>query len=120
MVKCALYYIENHKIEVVNTFLGKEKILLNGVTVSEKSFNVGISHTFSIGKNQYRISQRDKSYSKRGNMFEIRKNGMPLSLVNLRPQTSTQLLILVIVMGLGFGFTFGLLFYNLFWPVMGI
>ena len=120
MAKCAMYYIENHKIEVVNTFLGKEKILLNGTTVSEKSASVGTSHTFSIGKNQYRIAQRDKSYRKGGNLFEVRKNGAPLSLVNLRPQTSTQLLILVVLMGLGFGFTLGLLFYNLFWPAMGI
>ncbi len=120
MVICAMYYIENHKIEVVSTFLGKEKILLNGKTVSEKSSSIGTSHTFTIGKNEYRIAQRDKSYRKRGNIFEIRKNGMPVSLVNIRPKTSTQLLFLVIVMGLAFGFTLGVLCYNLFWPAMGV
>jgi len=115
-----MYYIENHKIEVVSTFLGKEKILLNGKTVSEKSSNLGTSHTFTIGKNEYRISQRDKTYRRRGNIFEVRKNGMPVTLVNIRPKTSTQLLILVIAMGLAFGFTVGILFYNLFWPAMGV
>lgn len=120
MAICAMYYIENHKIEVVSTLLGKEKILLNGRTVSEKIANVGTSHTFAIGKNEYRIAQRDKTFRKRGSIFEIRKNGMPVSLVNIRPKTSTQLLILVIIMGLAFGFTVGILCYNLFWPAMGV
>lgn len=120
MAKCAMYYIDNHKIEVVITIFGKEKILLNGRKVSEKPADIGTTHTFSIGKNEYRISQRDKTYRKRGNVFEIRRNGMPISLVNLLPQSSTQLLILVIIMGLGFGFTLGILFYNWFWPFMGV
>ncbi|MFS4493599.1 hypothetical protein [Maribacter sp. 2308TA10-17] len=118
MAICAMYYIENHKIEVVSTFLGKEKILLNGKTVSEQNSNIGSSHTFTIGKNEYRIAQRDKTYQKRGSIFEVRKNGMPISLVNIRPKTSTQLFVMVIIMGLAFGFTLGILFYNLFWPAM--
>jgi hypothetical protein len=120
MARCAMYYIDNHKIEVVNTFMGKEKILLNGIKVSEKYADIGDFHTFSIGKNHYRIAQRNLGYGKDGSTFEIRKNGMPLSLTNLLPQTSTQLFVLVIVLGLGFGFTLGILFYNLFWPAMGI
>jgi len=120
MAIAAMYYIENHKIEVVSTFLGKEKILLNGRTVSEKASTIGTAHTFTIGKNEYRIAQRDKTYKKGGGIFEVRKNGMPISLVNIRPKASTQLLILVIVMGLAFGFTLGILFYNLFWPAMGV
>lgn len=120
MTKCAMYYIENHKIEVVNTFYGKEKVLLNGKTVSEKTSRIGTIHKFSIGKNEYRIAQRDYSSQKKGNFFEVRKNGMPISLINLWPQTSTQLLILVIFMGLGFGFTLGILCYNLFWPAIAV
>lgn len=115
-----MYYIENHKIEVVNTFFGKEKVLLDGKTVSEQPSRVGTIHKFSIGKNDYRIAQRDYSSQKEGNFFEVRRNGMPVSLINLWPRTSTQLLILVIIMGLGFGFTVGILFYNLFWPSMGL
>ncbi len=120
MAKCAMYYIDNHKIEVVNTFMGKEKIFLNGVKVSEKYADIGDFHTFLIGKNNYRISHRDLGYGKSGNTFEIRKNGMPLSLTNLLPQTSAQLFVLVVILGLGFGFILGILFYNLFWPAMGI
>lgn len=120
MTKCAMYYIENHRIEVANTFYGREKVLLNGKTISEKPSKIGTIHKFSIGKNEYRISQRDYSSQKKGNFFEVRKNGMPVSLINLWPQTSTQLLILVIIMGLGFGFTLGILCYNLFWPAMGL
>lgn len=120
MAICAMYYIENHKIEVVNTLLGKEKILLNGKMISKKSATIGTSHTFTIGGNEYRIAQRDKTYKRRGSIFEIRKNGMPVSLVNIHPKTSTQLLILVIIMGLAFGFTLGILMYNLFWPAMGV
>lgn len=115
-----MYYIENHKIEVVTTLLGKEKILLNGKIVSEKNSNIDTSHDFTIGKNQYRIGQQDKTDIEKGSIFEVRKNGMPISLVSIRPKTSTQLLILVVIMGLAFGFTVGNLFYNLFWPAMGV
>jgi hypothetical protein len=115
-----MYYIENHKIEVVNTFFGKEKVLLNGKTISEKPSRIGAIHKFSIGKNEYRISQRDYSSQKEGNFFEIRRNGMPISLINLWPRTSTQLLILVVIMGLGFGFTLGILLYNWLWPAIGV
>lgn len=120
MAICAMYYIDNHKIEVVNTLLGKEKVLINGKIVSKKSATIGTFHTFKIGNNEYQIGQRDKTYKKSGSIFEVRKNGMPISLVNIRPQSSTQLLILVIIMGLAFGFALGVLLYNIYWPAMGV
>jgi hypothetical protein len=120
MALCALYFIENHKIEVVSTLLGKEKIRLNGKTVSNKSIHIGSSHNFVIGENEYRIAQSDKSYQKRASIFEVRKNGMLIPLVNISTKTSTQLLIMIIIMGLAFGFTFGVLVYNIFWHAIRV
>lgn len=120
MAISAMYYIDNHKIEVVNTLLGKEKVLINGKMVSKKSCTIGTLHKFEIGNNEYQIGQRDKTYKKRGSIFEVRKNGMPVTLVNIRPKSSTQLLVMVIIMGLAFGYGLGILIYNLYKPFLGI
>ncbi len=116
MPKSALYYIDNHKIEVVNTFFGKEKILLNGRTVSKKMTEVGTEHTFTIGENRYWISQRNTSYGEKLNRFEVRKNGSPISLVNILSQkSSNQMFAVVILCGLGSGFILGVIIYKLLW-----
>ncbi|MDO6517562.1 hypothetical protein [Zobellia uliginosa] len=121
MSKRALYYIDNHKIEVVHTFFGKEKILLNGRTVSKKVFEVGVEHLFTIGENRYRIAQRDISYGEKLNRFEIRKNGSPISLVNrLSRKPSHQMFIMVVLCGLGTGFILGVVLYKMLWPTSGV
>ncbi|CAM3523656.1 hypothetical protein [Zobellia roscoffensis] len=119
MLKRALYYVDNHKIEVVHTLFGKEKVLLNGKTVSKKISDAGVEHTFTIGENRYWVAQRDASYGDKLNRFEVRKNGSPISLVNILSQkSSNQMFAVVILCGLGSGFILGVIIYKLLWPTV--
>ncbi len=111
--KLATYYIENHKIEVVKTVFGKEKVLLNGTTVSEKTSGATTEHHFEIAGNRYKISQRDSSQSEKMNAFKIVKNGSPVALINIESQTSIKIFVLIVAIGLGLGFMVGVLVYNL-------
>ena len=113
MAKLATYYIENHKIEIVKTLFGKEKVLLNGTTVSEKTSAAIAGHQFEIDKNRYRISKRERSAAEKMNAFEILKNGSPIALVNIESQTSIMIFMLIIAIGLGLGFMVGVLVYNM-------
>jgi len=117
MRKRAQYYIENYKIEIVKTFFGKEKVLLNGKKVSEHTGKFSVEHSFSINDNNYRITRRDGASAQKMNTYEIRKDGAPVALVNAVQQSSMQMLLLIIAVGLGSGFIFGILLYRLFFPV---
>lgn len=112
MAKLATYYIENHKIEVVKTLFGKERVLLNGTKVSEKTSGNTAKHNFEIAGHRYKILQRDSSQSEKMNAFQILKNGTPIALVNIESQTSIKILVLIVAIGLGLGFMVGVLVYN--------
>ena len=114
MSRRALYYVDNHKIEIVKTLFGKEKVFLNGKTISEKAIETGVQHTFAINKNKYRITRRYGLHAEKMNPYEIRKNGSPVALVDAAQRNSTQMFVIIIVVGLGSGFIFGVLLYNLF------
>lgn len=113
MTTLATYYIDNHKIEIIKTIFGKEKVLLNGSKVSEKSSDDQSSHQFNIGQNRYKISQRPNSDAEKMNAFEVLKNESPIALVNIESQTSIKLFLLIIAIGLGCGFMIGILVYNM-------
>lgn len=117
MPKRAIYYVQNHKIEIVRTFFGKEKVLLNGVMVSEKAAKESLEHSFTIKQNNYRIIQRKGSLADKMNTYEIRKDNSPVALMNVVQQNSMQILLLIIAVGLGSGFIFGVLLYKMFFPV---
>ncbi len=112
MAKLATYYIENHKIEVVKTLFGKEKVLLNGTKVSEKTSGDTNEHHFEIVGHRYKILQRESSQADKMNAYEILKNGSPIALINIESQTSVQMYLLIVVVGLGLGFMVGVLVYN--------
>ncbi len=117
MPKRAIYYVENHKIEIVKTFFGKEKVLLNGKKISEKTGKESMEHTFTIDQNKYRITQRKGLQADKMNTYEIHKDNSPVALMNVVPQNSMQMLLLIIAVGLGSGFIFGVLIYKMFFPV---
>ncbi|MGB6152427.1 MAG: hypothetical protein WBG48_10570 [Pricia sp.] len=113
MAKLATYYIENHKIEIIKTLFGKEKVLLNGITVSEKPSGATTDHQFIIDKNRFRISKREPSAAEKMNAFEILRNGSPIALINIESQTSIKIFMLIIAIGVGLGFMVGVLVYNM-------
>ena len=109
----ATYYIENHKIEVVKTWLGKEKVLLNGSKVSEKSATDTQAHSFQIGNNRFKINKREREDAEKMNAYEILKNEAPIALINIEKQSATKMFILIIAVGLGCGFIIGVLVFNM-------
>lgn len=93
---------------------GKEKVLLNGTQISEKTSGDTTEHHFEIAGNHHKISQRDSSRSEKMNAYEILKNGSPVALINIESQTSIKIFVLIVAIGLGLGFMVGVLVYNLF------
>ena len=112
MTTLAKYYVENNKIVVLKTFFGREKVLVNGVAVSNKSVKENALHHFSIEKDKYQIAHREALQAEKMNTFEIVKNGMPIALVDRASNNSFQILIMVVAVGLGCGFMIGILVYT--------
>ncbi|SHJ74593.1 hypothetical protein [Pseudozobellia thermophila] len=119
MPRLALYYIENHKIEIVKTLLGREKVLLNGTKVSEKKSKPGVEHIFSVNKNHFRISRRNPSQADKMNAYEIFKDGVPLALINVEQGKALHFLIFILIVGVGCGYLFGVFLYQLFFSPFG-
>lgn len=112
-MKCAEYYVENHKIEIYDSFFGKEKVYLNGRKISESKSTLRRSHQFNIKDNAYTISPKMIPSSTNIKYFEVYKNGAPLTLVNFIDTNSRGIFVLVIVIGLIVGFIIGLYLYEL-------
>lgn len=111
-MKCAEYYIENHKIEIFNSVFGKEKIFVNGSKISERKSVLGKPHHFTIKNNEYSIKAKLSLTEPKGRFFEVYKNGIPLTLVNFTVQNSRGLLALVVILGLGLGYLIGINMYQ--------
>ncbi|WP_413998212.1 hypothetical protein ACMDB5_10520 [Flavobacterium sp. W1B] len=54
-MKFSTIHLGDNKIEVFNSYLGKETIKLNGEIVSEKSSITGAKHTFTIIENDRKV-----------------------------------------------------------------
>ncbi|MBC6999731.1 hypothetical protein [Cytophaga sp. FL35] len=114
MPRLALYYVENHRIEIVKTLLGKEQVLLNGMKISEAKWEHATKHYFSVNRNKYRIGRRDSSKADKMNTYEIHKDGAPVALINVEQQSSSFIIVLIILVGVGCGYLFGAFVYQLF------
>ncbi|MBQ4821690.1 hypothetical protein [Aquimarina sp. MMG016] len=82
-MKHAEYIIENNKVEVFNTLLGKESIFLNGTKVSEKYSLLGSNHYFKIGNDNYSIRPYPTLEKISGVGFMIHKNGLPIKIKSI-------------------------------------
>ena len=111
-MKCAEYYLENHKIEIFSSFFGKEKILVNNKPVSELNSSIRRPHRFRLGNNNYDVSSKLHIAEPSGKEFRFRKNGKALSLVNLKSQSSKVLLLLIVALAISFGFFLGTYLYR--------
>ncbi|MFV8347519.1 hypothetical protein [Flavobacterium sp. ZB4P13] len=54
-MKFSTIHLGNNKIEIFNSFMGKETIKLNGEIVSEKSSITGAKHNFKIIENDQKV-----------------------------------------------------------------
>jgi hypothetical protein len=116
MLRRAQYYVDNHKIEIVDTFFGKEKILVNGKVRSERPTDRSVEHTFHIDKDKYRIIKRDSSKADKMNLYQVIRNDHPVALVDIKKTNTSQLFLLMIAVGLGCGYIFGVLLFHLLSP----
>ena len=113
-MKCAEYYLDNHKIEIHYSLFGTEWVLVNGRKISEQRFNRKKPHRFVLGKNTYDIFSRLAIAGPSGRDFDVFKNGNALSLVNFRTDGSKALLYLTVVLGMGCGYVLGSFLYQWF------
>lgn len=93
------YELENNKVEYKNSILGRETVIVNGNVVSEKQTFFGVSHSFNLNSNQYKlVTKREFSDTLSVNIILI-KNGefVQKDIVN-----DKNLLILVLLSGLFF------------------
>ncbi|QWX82975.1 hypothetical protein H0I23_10930 [Cellulophaga sp. HaHaR_3_176] len=115
MKKRAEFYIEDNKIEVFNSLMGKERVLLNGAKVSEKFGLLRSEHYFTFGGNNYDVRFERNLVFPNFKSFKIHKNSMPLNIENYMAKSSRNLLILIIILGLWLGFIIGMQLYKVIW-----
>ena len=112
-MKCAEYYLDNHKIEIYASFFGKEQVLVNNKPISELRSSVNNPHRFKLGNNTYDINSKLHIAGPSGKAFEVYKNGEELTLVNFKSQSSKSLLFLIIALGISFGYIVGIYVYQM-------
>ncbi len=115
MMKCAEYYLDNHKIEVYNSMYGKVKVLLDGINISEKYAIFGSEHFFSLGGNNYSL-QLGGTMKIKGRYIQIRKNGIPIALKEPFTVNTVRVYLFTIALGLILGFLLGTSIYEILWP----
>ena len=111
-MKCAEYYLDNHKIEIYATLFGKEMILVNNKPVSELKSSTKRAHRFKLGDNTYDVSSKLRIAGLSRKVFEVHRNGEELTLVNFKAQNSKALLFLIVVIGVAFGYVVGIYLYQ--------
>lgn len=72
-------YLENNKIEIHNSLLGKETIKVNDAIVSSKSSITGTEHTFNVIENGTESNCKViLGYGLNGVVFDFYKNDRPV------------------------------------------
>jgi len=78
-MKFTTIYLEDNKIEILNSILGKETIKVNGETVSSKYSIAGGEHIFSITeKGTIANCTIRMGFGLNGVVFDLTKNNKPI------------------------------------------
>jgi hypothetical protein len=117
MKKAAEFYLEKNKIEIFNSLIGKQRVLLNGSKVSEKNTLLDPEHYLTIQGENYYIRLKRCFFSLKSEDLKIHKNSLPLNLDYTSAKSSRSILFLVIVLGLWLGFIVGMQLYKMIWPM---
>ncbi|MBU2997125.1 hypothetical protein KO500_11810 [Cellulophaga baltica] len=118
MKKAAEFYLDKNKIEIFNSLIGgKQRVLLNGNTVSEKRSFLNPEHYLTIHGENYYIQLKRRFFSFKKEDLKILKNSLPISLDYRKGQNVTSIFVLVIVLGLSLGFMVGLKLYEIIWHI---
>ena len=89
-MKFSTVQLGNNKIEIFNSYLGKETIKVNGEIVSEKSSITGATHTFKIVENDRKVDCKlILGYGANGVVMDLYKD-------NESPRSSALLIVVLI------------------------
>ena len=102
-MKYTTIYLDENKIELYNTLLGKESIKVNGEIVSEKRSITGTDHHFKIIENEIETPCKlTTGFGMNGIVFSLYKNGKP---VIESPKNSSSIFLIFIIIGaiVGYG-----------------
>ncbi|PRZ21686.1 hypothetical protein [Flavobacterium granuli] len=78
-MKYSTIHLGNNKIEIFNSFLGKETIKLNGEIVSEKNSITGAKHNFKIIENDRKVDCKlILGYGANGVVMDLYRDNMPI------------------------------------------
>ncbi|MRT92809.1 hypothetical protein [Ancylomarina sp. 16SWW S1-10-2] len=78
-MKYTTVHLDENKIELFNTLLGKETVKVNGKIVSEKSSITGTEHNFVINENGNEIACKlTTGLSMNGVVFSLYKKNKPV------------------------------------------
>ena len=78
-MKFTTVHLDDNKIEVFNSLLGKETVKVNGEIVSEKYSFAGATHVFNIKENEQEITCKlDIGYGFSGVVFDLYKGEQPI------------------------------------------
>jgi hypothetical protein len=73
-MKYTEYNIDDDKIEFLNSFLGKETVVVNGEKVSEKFSVTGTEYHFTIKSNHFILKSNYELFKDRKLKIELLKN----------------------------------------------
>ncbi|UMB52994.1 hypothetical protein MHL31_10500 [Lutibacter sp. A80] len=78
-MKFTTVYLDDNKIEVFNSFLGKETVKVNGEIVSEIYSIFGATHTFKIKENEQEVECKMViGFGFSGVVVDLYKNEKPI------------------------------------------
>ena len=93
-MKFSTIQLGNNKIEVFNSFLGRESIVLNGKIVSEKSSISGAKHTFTMFESDRKVDCKlNLGYGATGVVMDLYVDNIAI----IASPRSSLLLIFVII-----------------------
>ena len=101
-MKYSTIYLGNNKIEITNSLLGKEKIMVNNEIVSQKYSFLGAEHIFKITKNDTEAECKiNMGFGLNGVVFDLYKDNEPV--VVSQKSGVAGFIVIVIFVAIGYG-----------------
>ncbi|MGK0449109.1 MAG: hypothetical protein ACJA2M_002912 [Polaribacter sp.] len=102
-MKYTTVHLNENKIELFNTFLGKETVKVNGEIVSEKRSVTGAEHIFKINKNGNEVPYKlTTGFSINGVVFSLYKDDIPIIEM---PKSSKLAFLFFVLIGIIVGYS---------------
>lgn len=106
-MKLTTIYLEENKIEIFNSLLGKEKIKVNNEIVSEKFSFSGTEHHFKIKENdEFKDCKIKIGFGAHGVVFSLYKENQPI----IESNENKGCFVVFMIIGLAIGFLIGFYF----------